>query len=99
MVQHHSRDVGEAEGGGCPDHQSCWQDAETLLEPPHDLGGTQASVSHAPPSTTTTAVFYRMTLMFVQTSVFLMLNHIISLVTSKREYSVIDFQLKQLFTG
>lgn len=40
MVQDHRCDVSEAEGCRRPDDQSCRQEAEALLEPPHDLWTT-----------------------------------------------------------
>lgn len=37
MSQHHRCDIGEDEGRRGPDDQSGGQEAQTLLEPPHDL--------------------------------------------------------------
>lgn len=37
VIQNYGCDVDEAEGCCCPDDQRCWQEAEALLEPPHDL--------------------------------------------------------------
>lgn len=37
MIQNYGCDVNKAEGCCCPDDQCCWQEAEALLEPPHDL--------------------------------------------------------------